>query len=106
MRRRTKKRKMESTGIIFKPPKSLSLEGNISENWRKFKQASEIFIKASKNLTAEEEVKVAIFLNLVREEAVELFNTFTLTEQQKKVSKCSVRKEPILQQKSKGRRTI
>ncbi|XP_029055276.2 uncharacterized protein K02A2.6-like, partial [Osmia bicornis bicornis] len=77
---------MESTGTIFKPPKSLSLEGNISENWRKFKQAFEIFINASGKSKTEEEVKVAILLNLIGEEAVELFNTFTLTEQQKKVT--------------------
>ena len=66
-----------------KAPKELQLSGNVGENWRKFRQNFEIYLKAAGLETKPEEVKVAILLNVVGEDAVELFNTFTLTEEEK-----------------------
>jgi len=66
--------------LFCKPPKGLSLNGNISKNWRKFKQSFEIFLKASSNTNKTDEVKVAILLNIVGEDGVELYNTFNLQE--------------------------
>lgn len=65
-------------------PKSLSLMGCISDNWRKFRQNFEIFMVASGKDKESEEIKVAIFLNIIGEEAVELFNTFQLLPADKK----------------------
>lgn len=66
--------------LYCKTPKGLNLSGNISENWRKFKQSFEIFLKASGSATKPDEVKVAILLNIVGEEGVELYNTFNLQD--------------------------
>ena len=66
--------------LYCKPPKGLDLNGNISENWCKFKQNFEIFLKASGSTTKPDEVKVAILLNIVGENGVELYNTFNLQE--------------------------
>ncbi|KAB0793610.1 hypothetical protein PPYR_13230 [Photinus pyralis] len=64
----------------FKPPANLSLQGNLSENWRKFKQNFEIYLKASDKSTKADETKIAILLNIIGEDAVEVYNTFTLSE--------------------------
>lgn len=63
-----------------KPPKELSLNGNISENWRKFKQSFDICLKASGNIEKSNEIKVAILLNIVGEDGIELYNSFNLQE--------------------------
>ncbi|KAB0797432.1 hypothetical protein PPYR_08426 [Photinus pyralis] len=64
----------------FKPPANLSLQGNLSENWRKFRQNFEIYLKASDKSTKDDETKIAIQLNIIGEDAVEVYNTFTLSE--------------------------
>lgn len=68
----------------FKAPKNLSFNDNVAENWRKFRQNFEIYMLATGNDKKSPEIKVAILLNIVGEEAVEVFNTFNLTEEQKK----------------------
>ncbi|XP_024889360.1 uncharacterized protein LOC112465838 [Temnothorax curvispinosus] len=69
-----------ATEYYGKPPKSLDLSGNISENWRKFKQSFDIFLKASGSIRKPDEIKVAILLNIVGEDGIELYNTFNLQE--------------------------
>lgn len=66
--------------LYCRPPKSLDLNGNISENWRKFKQSFDIFLKASGSIRKPDEIKVAILLNIVDEDGIELYNTFNLQE--------------------------
>lgn len=61
----------------------LKLDGNISENWRRFRRNFDIFMTASGISGKGETVKINTFLNAIGEEAVELFDTFTLTEAQK-----------------------
>ena len=50
-----------------KIPKELVLIGNLSENWRKFLQSFEIYLKASGNDDKPDELKVAIVLNVIGE---------------------------------------
>lgn len=64
----------------FKLPMNLVLEGNLSKNWKKFKQSFEIFMIASGYETKESKAKTAILLNLIGDEAVELFNTLTVDD--------------------------
>ncbi|KAK4874704.1 hypothetical protein RN001_014064 [Aquatica leii] len=64
----------------FKPPANLSLQGNLSENWRKFKQNFEIYLKASDKCGKDDKAKIAILLNIIGEESVGIYNTFTLSE--------------------------
>lgn len=68
----------------FKKVEDLSLDGNLSDNWRKFKQHYQIFEKATGLVDKPEDVRVAALLNTVGVEAIELFNTFTLSEEQRK----------------------
>ncbi|XP_031334069.1 uncharacterized protein K02A2.6-like [Photinus pyralis] len=69
---------------LFKPPDPLVLDGNISENWRKFEQRFDLFLVAADLDKKAEGKKVAVFLNVIGEDALELYNTFTFTEEEKK----------------------
>lgn len=62
-----------------KKVKNLSLRGNLSANWRRFKQNYDIFEEATGIKRKSENVRIASFLNTIGEEAVELFNTFDLS---------------------------
>ena len=61
----------------LKPPTGLQLTGNLSENWRKFKQRFEIYSIASGLNEKAEEIQVASLLHLVGEDALEVFDTFS-----------------------------
>lgn len=76
-------------GPIFKPPKALDLSGsgNVADGWRKFKQNYNIYMTATGGVGKPEEVKAAILLNFIGEDAVEIFNTFGLSEEEKKNEK-------------------
>lgn len=60
--------------LYCKSPKSLDLNGNISEKWRKFKQSFDIFLKASSSIRKPDEIKVVILLNIIGEDGIELYN--------------------------------
>lgn len=61
----------------------LNLDGNIAENWRVFKQNFEIFSIAAEISKKSEAVRIAVFLNAVGPAAVEVFNSFNITEEKK-----------------------
>ena len=62
------------------------MEGNISENWRRWRQRFELFLVASGAAEKPEGTKVAILLHTVGEEALEAYNTFKWeTGEEKKV---------------------
>lgn len=62
------------------PPSTLSLEGNLKENWRRFSQAFEIYLIASGINEKSEKVKTNTLLHLVGQDAVEIYNTFEFEE--------------------------
>jgi hypothetical protein len=62
------------------PPDPLSLEGNLSENWRRWKQRFNIYMKASGNVGSAEDVKKAILLHCVGPDALDVFNTFKFND--------------------------
>ena len=70
---------------VFKPPSTLSLEGNVAENWRKWKQRFQLYMEASGSMKKPEKQRVAIFLHLVGEEALEIYNTFSLSTAEQKL---------------------
>ena len=90
---------------IFKPPEPLQLDGNISENWRKFSQRFNLFIKATGLSAKPEEKQLAVLLNLIGDDALELYNTFTFGEnehnvatvKQKFMDYCSPKKNVIFE---------
>ena len=61
----------------FPLPESLSLQGNIAENWRRWKQRFELYMVASGKDSKSDEVKAATFLHLAGPEALEVFNTLS-----------------------------
>lgn len=61
----------------------LKFEGNLSENWKAFKRDFRIYLNAAELAGKAESVRISLLLNLAGKEAVELFETFALTEQQK-----------------------
>lgn len=71
-------------GSAAKIPKPMLLEGNIPENFRKFKQQLLIYLTATGLSEKSEEQRVAILLNIIGEECLEIFNNFTLTEEERK----------------------
>jgi RNase H-like domain found in reverse transcriptase/Reverse transcriptase (RNA-dependent DNA polymerase)/Integrase zinc binding domain len=71
-------------GLFHSPPPIDMASGNVAENFRKFKQRFEIFMIASGKDKQPEHVKTAILLNLVGDEAVEVFNTFTFDKEESK----------------------
>lgn len=67
----------------MKPMGPLKLEGNIAENWRKWKLRWSLYAKASGADKQEEATQCAIFLHTIGEEALEVYDTFSFTEEQK-----------------------
>ena len=61
----------------------LVLEGNLSEKWRVFKQNFDVFATAIEIEKKPEPVRIAIFLNAIGSDALETFNSFGLTNEQK-----------------------
>lgn len=69
---------------MFRPPKPLSLDGNVADNWKLFEQKFDNFLTVTELSKKSEETQVAVFLNLIGDDGLELFNTFDLTNDQKK----------------------
>lgn len=77
----TRKKKMNE---LFDRPAKLRTDGNLAENWKNFRRQLDIFMIASELNAKTSEIKAAVVLNLVGQEAIELFDTFDLTDEQKK----------------------
>ena len=66
----------------FAKPSPLILEGNVTENWRRFKQKFEIYLVASGHEKKTKKEKTCILLNLAGEQAIEIYNTFAYVEEE------------------------
>ncbi len=64
----------------FQLPESLSLQGNLTDNWRKWKQRFEPYMVASGKNEKTDEVKTATLLHLAGPDALEVFNTFSFAD--------------------------
>ena len=58
-------------------PEPLYFEGNVAENWRRWKQRFLIFMTATGTDKKEAEVKSATLLHFAGPEAIEIYNTFS-----------------------------
>ena len=67
-----------------RPPKPLRIDEDLPNNWRKFIQAFEIFMMASGKDKVLEPVKIAIFLNCIGEDALDLYNTLKISDDDRK----------------------
>ena len=68
----------------FQHPEPLSFQGNLSENWRKWKQRFEVYMIASGNSSKSDETKSAILLHVAGPEGLEIYNAFTWDEEAEK----------------------
>ncbi|GFR63519.1 Pol polyprotein [Elysia marginata] len=64
----------------FKPPAHLSLQGNVAENWRTWKQQFQNFLTAKEADNKPDTVKIAMLLNCIGPESLERYNNFELEE--------------------------
>lgn len=69
-------------GEYTRKPDRLQIEGNLAENWRKFKRNFDIYMSANELNLKSDAVKVNVFLNIIGHDAVEIYDTFKLTELQ------------------------
>ena len=61
----------------LQPPSALCLTGNLSENWRRFKQQFQIYLTATGIDQKEDGIKASTFLHVIGPESLEIYNTFT-----------------------------
>lgn len=80
-------REVIKTMDYIKKVDHLNLDGNISENWRVFWQNFEIFGDAIELSKKPDTVKVAVLLNAIGPDGVEVFNSFGLTSDERKLYK-------------------
>lgn len=65
----------------LKPPAGLDLlHGNLSENWRRFRQRFELYLDATGSASKPAKVKSSLFPHVAGEEVVEVYSTFTFEE--------------------------
>ena len=63
----------------LKPPGPMNFgTGNVSDAWKRWKQQWNLYSKASGADSKSEDVQCAIFLHVIGEEGIELFNTFDI----------------------------
>ncbi|XP_035226360.1 uncharacterized protein LOC118198719 [Stegodyphus dumicola] len=61
----------------FRPPAPLTFSvGNVKEKWKKWKQELENYLLATEKDAKPDKTKIAILLNLLGSEGLEIFNTF------------------------------
>lgn len=71
------------SGSEFNPPKGLVFDEHIAVTWPLFKQKLQIFLTASKKEEEKDEVKIAILLNCIGEEGLDVYNLLPLTDVEK-----------------------
>ena len=71
----------------FRAPQTLVFDQNVADNWNRFIKAFNIYMKATQYEEKEDEIKIAIFLNVAGEEALNVFETLKLGPQEKTVYK-------------------
>ncbi|CAN7976724.1 unnamed protein product, partial [Ixodes persulcatus] len=68
---------------VFKPPEGLNLTGNVAENWQRFKQRVELYLRATETTKRTDEQRAAILLHVAGLDAIEVYNTFTFAPEEK-----------------------
>lgn len=83
---------MDTARMETNIPPPLEFSGNIAENYKRFKQRVNIYMTANGLHQKSDEIKVAIFLNLIGEEGIDVFNNFKLSEENQKKYEVVVKK--------------
>ena len=61
----------------FRPPPSMSFDGNVSENWRKWRQQLTLYLSATEKDAKSDKIKLSILLHCIGEKGREIYNCFT-----------------------------
>ena len=65
----------------LKPPDALNLSsGNVAENWRRWSTRWELYKKAAGVATLEQDVQCAVFLHVIGDAAVDVYETMTFAD--------------------------
>ena len=64
------------------PPSSLILSGNVDMNWKRFKQRFQLYLQAIGGDDKSDSQKIAMLLTVAGSSAIEVYNTFTFTEEE------------------------
>ena len=59
------------------PPTPFSLDGNVQENWRAWKQNFQIYLVATESDEKTDKVKANLLLHVIGDAAKQVYNTFT-----------------------------
>ena len=63
------------------PPTPMPLTGNLTDNWRRFKQRFNIYMAASGcGAKKDDKVKASILLHVIGEDALDIYNSFQLDD--------------------------
>ncbi|KAJ8039591.1 hypothetical protein HOLleu_17362 [Holothuria leucospilota] len=60
-------------------PSKLQMEENLSQNWKRFKQKFLLYLTAAGYEGKEAKMKTSLLLHVIGEEALDIYNTFTFT---------------------------
>ena len=58
------------------PPTAMLFTGNLSENWKRFKQRLDLHLEVTDSSQKTEKVKTSIMLHVIGDEAIDIYNTF------------------------------
>ena len=67
-------------------PKVLNLNGNVVENWRRWRKALELYMTATEKDKKSQKIQCATFLTLAGESAIAVWETLTFEETEKAFS--------------------
>lgn len=73
---------MEGVGRL---PEPMRADGNLDENFKKFYQNFELYLIATEKDKKADTIKIALLLNTIGSEGIEIYNTFRLTDAQKNI---------------------
>ena len=63
-------------------PPSMDFSGNISANWKRFKQRFELYLEATDKASKSDKLKTSLLLHIIGEEGISVYNTFQFTAAQ------------------------
>ena len=66
--------------LKFRSPDSISLSGNLADNWRLWKQRFNLFMTATESDAKVDNIKIAMLLASIGPDALERYNHFTFDE--------------------------
>lgn len=64
---------------LLTPPSSMRFDGNLAETWKRFKQRFNIYLDASRAGGNDVKKKASILLHVICEEALEIYNSFHIS---------------------------